>query len=311
MTLGASARRRSAAARPLERRPRLGGAGEVGPRDGVDAGDPIALRGPVPGEELGAVGRAPRRLGEAVGRVERVQLGHHGERVGLVGDRGVDAGQQQPALAGVRGEEHGAVGDGQLGVGEPGRAPAGGAGDARRGREGRLLQVEGVERAAAGVPQRDDRVEPLAQEHHPGRDVQQRLLVHQRQVVVHRPRVLGPHRRARLQQQRHQRVVGDVLARVHQRHDRARARHRGQHAAHRRPVGRRELVHARGRRRGPLTRQEVAARAQPGGHAGSTRRASLSCWTIRESGATAATEEYQTACLHPVARRSITIGRAR
>jgi hypothetical protein len=71
------------------------------------------------------------------------------------------------------------------------------------------------------VPERDDRLEPVAQEHHPRSDVEQCLLVHQCEVVVDRAGVLGPHRGPGLQQQWHQRVVGEVLARVHQADDRA------------------------------------------------------------------------------------------
>ena len=112
--------------------------------------------------------------------------------------------------------------------------------------------------------------------------------MHQRQVVVHRPGVLGPHRRARLQQQRHQRVVGDVLARVHQRR---RPCARPAPSPARRAPSPRRTSSARARSwsvaAGRSPADEVAARAETGGHAGSTRRASLSCWTIRESRATA------------------------
>ena len=154
----------------------------------------------------------------------------------------------------------------------------------------------------------------FAQEHHPGGDVQQRLLVHQVQVVVHRTGVLGPHRRAGAQQQRHQRVVGDVLPRVHQAHHRACPGHRGQHAADRGAVGGGELVHRGVGRLRAAARGQVAAGAEALGggsaHAGSTRSASLSCWVIALSRGTPATALYQTACRQPVARRSITIGPA-
>ena len=137
--------------------------------------------------------------------------------------------EQQLALAGVRGEEHGAVGDRQLGVGEPGRAGRPGCVAMRAGgREGRLLEVEGVERAAAGVPERDDRVEaPLAQEHHAR---PRRRAAPARAPGSGRCSPTGcagsrPPRPA-CSSNGHQRVVGDVLARVHQAHDRARARHR-------------------------------------------------------------------------------------
>ena len=61
----------------------------------------------------------------------------------------------------------------------------------------------------------------------------------------------------------------------------------------------------------PLVPLLLQAGAEPpgrgGAHAGSTRRAFLSCWVMRLSRGTPATVLYQTACRHPVARRSMVI----
>lgn len=164
MISGVSARRRSAAA-PV--RSCAAGASAVRARcsRARHRGGRPGHAGPRGGrQEVGAVRRRGRRLDEAVAGVEGVELGHGRERVGLVG--------------------------------EPRRAPAGGRRGPDGAREAGLLEVEGEQRTAAGVPERDDRGEPLlAQEHHAGGDVEQRLLMDQRQVVVDRAGVLGLHRR--------------------------------------------------------------------------------------------------------------------
>src|SRR5260221_8518295 len=106
-------------------------------------------------------------------------------------------------------------------------------------------------------------------------------------------------------------MVREVLARVHQAHDRLGSWHRGQRTADGHPVRGGQLVQRGDGGFRAAAGGEVPARAESlrrgSAHAGSARSASLSCWVMRLSHAMPPTALYQTACRHPVARRSITI----
>src|SRR5258708_31002575 len=106
-------------------------------------------------------------------------------------------------------------------------------------------------------------------------------------------------------------MVGEVLARVHQAHGRLGPGLRGQRPAEGHPVRGGQLVQRGDGGFRAAAGGEVPARAESlrrgSAHAGSARSASLSCWVMRLSRAMPPTALYQTACRHPVARRSITI----
>jgi hypothetical protein len=201
----------------LQLRDHLGRVGDRRLGDGVDARHPGHLRGAVRLDPRRIVGT---RLGPGpppVVRVIHVELGHRGERILLVGDRGVDHLQHEDALAGVRRHAYPPVADAELSVGH------------------------GHQRRSAGVAEQDDRVGAAPLHLVVGRpDVDDAVLVHAVDVVVDVARREPEHGVSGRGEQRAGVVHAEVAARVREDHRRLpgpAVGGRPQHAAHERSVG--------------------------------------------------------------------------
>ena len=205
-------------------------------------------------EEVRRVAARLRRRREAVRRVVEVELRIAGERVALGRQRRVDRVQQEVPLPGMRGEVDHRVGAGQVEAVQVERLAGGRVGEAAARRCEGLAQIEGVERAAAGVPHQDDALVALARGAQALGDVEQQALVDQRGVVVEPAAVLAQHGEAGVEQRRHGVVAREVRARVHQAHHAALAAARVEPAVRERVVGRHELerLARRARRQRPV-----------------------------------------------------------
>ena len=122
-------------------------------------------------------------------------------------------------LADVRSEVDHRVGGRKIEATEIERITGRGVAQPLLGRCQSLVQIERVQRTAAGVAAQHDAVETLAHRGHARGDVEQHHLVQQGRVVVEPPAVLAEHRVAPLDEPGHRVVVREVGAWVHQADD--------------------------------------------------------------------------------------------
>ncbi len=186
-------------------------------------------------------------------------------RVGLVDHGGIDHLVHDHALALVGGEVDHRVGGDHLDLPQARRAAAGRLRDAAAFRRHGLRLVEAIERAAAGISDQHDMLHAAPfQFGHTGGDVEDDLLMHRGGVVVGIARRGAEYGDPRLDQPRHDIVVLEIGARMHDDGGGLRPWHlprRPQQAAMLAPVGRleQEAFH------GIIVRQtpHVERRAEP------------------------------------------------
>ena len=193
------------------------------PRAVIDVRNALSLGVPISGHEIGRVMGTGRWIAEAVGGAERVQGCVRAQRLGVVDERRVDHAEEQATLAGVGCNQSERVRRRHLRISEVRRPTARLTVNALMWRKQCLLDVVAIERSSSGYPDAENRLEPLLPEPlHPGRDIQECVLVDEAQVVVDVAAVLREDRKSRFQEPRDLLRPLQVLPRVHERGDRLR-----------------------------------------------------------------------------------------
>ena len=200
-------------------------------RDRIDPGASRELRGAISLDEIRRVAALGRRRLEAVALVVHVQRRIARERIGFIDDRRVEARHQHHPLSRMRGERDISVGGRQIELVQIGRTAAGRRGHAITRGRARLRVVVREQRAAAGVAEHHDFLEPFlfAQESNSSREIEQEIFVEHHRVVVQVAGVEAERGKAGVDPERNGIVGAEVGARMRHDHDGARPAAAGRH----------------------------------------------------------------------------------